>query len=138
VPRAALATAAALYLLAAWPEPAAVAPCAAPAREPDEPGRGAAVRCDGSPGPAPEGAAALLFGRPLDPNRASAADLELLPGIGPARAEAIEAARCVRPFDSVADLERVPGIGPVTRARIGPWLAVDPEVAADCTETHGR
>jgi hypothetical protein len=38
----------------------------------------------------------------------------------------------VRRFDSVADLERVPGIGPVTRAGLGPWLAIDPAAPADC------
>jgi DNA uptake protein ComE-like DNA-binding protein len=138
VPRAALATASALYLLAAWPETAAVTPCAAPARSGAEAGRGAEVRCDGAPGPAPEGAAALLFGHRLDPNRADAASLELLSGIGPARAEAIVAARCMRPFDSVADLERVPGIGPVTRARIGAWLAIAPGPPRDCGGSHER
>jgi DNA uptake protein ComE-like DNA-binding protein len=117
VPRAALATATALYLLAVWPEPAE-------------------LRRDDAPGAEPEGAAALLFGRRLDLNRAPAASLELLPGIGPARAEAIAAARCRRRFDSVADLERVPGIGPVTRARIGAWLAVDPAVPADCAASR--
>jgi DNA uptake protein ComE-like DNA-binding protein len=113
VTRAALATAAALYLLSAWPEPAE-------------------LRHDGAPGAEPEGAAALLFGRRLDPNRAPAASLELLPGIGPARAEAIAAARCRRRFDTLADLERVPGIGPVTRAGLAPWLAIDPGSPADC------
>jgi predicted flap endonuclease-1-like 5' DNA nuclease len=82
----------------------------------------AAVACDGGPGRAPQGAAGLLFGRPLDPNRASARDLEALPGIGPARASAIVHEAAERAFCAPADLERVPGIGPVTRARLAGWL----------------
>lgn len=81
-------------------------------------------------GPAPGGAAGLLFGRPLDPNRAAPAALEALPRIGPARAAAIAAAREGAPFCRLEDLLRVPGIGPHTLAAAAPGLALAPPPAA--------
>lgn len=89
-----------------------------------------AMAPSGAPSPAhdsvaPEsGPTRLLFGAALDPNRADAATLEVLPGIGPARAAAIVATRCERPFAAVSDLRRVPGIGPHTLRGIAPSLAV--------------
>lgn len=65
-----------------------------------------------------EGAAGLLWGVPLDLHRADTEALQVLPGIGPARARAIVAARCRRPFHSLADLRRIRGIGPRTVARL--------------------
>ena len=77
------------------------------------------------PGPAlrapPErGAARLLYGAALDPNREPSDVLQLLPGIGPARADAIIAAR---PICSLADLDRVPGIGGATLRALAGSLA---------------
>ncbi|HEU4431272.1 MAG TPA: helix-hairpin-helix domain-containing protein [Myxococcota bacterium] len=71
--------------------------------------------------PPPErGAARLLYGAALDPNREPSEVLQLLPGIGPARAEAIIAAR---PICSLADLDRVPGIGRSTLRALAGSLA---------------
>jgi competence protein ComEA len=64
----------------------------------------------------------LADGR-IDINRASAEELTTLPGIGPARAQAIIAAREERPFDSPGDLRRVSGIGEVTFQRLAPLIA---------------
>jgi len=70
------------------------------------------------PEPCREG---LVCGRPVDLNAVDGALLEALPGIGPARAQAIVAAR---PFAAVDELERVPGIGPKTLTALRPWLEV--------------
>ncbi len=134
VATAGLALAAALALLAARPLPAAgpagsePVPCAQPARLAAVSPGGVPVGCGG--GPALRGPERLLFGLRLDANRAEPGALEALPGIGPARAAAIAAERCRRPFASLAELERVPGIGPRTRAALQPWLEVaDPDQA---------
>jgi DNA uptake protein ComE-like DNA-binding protein len=123
-PRAAAVLA--LLALAHGAEPAGPDPGACP-----QPRLGAGtglaqVSCAGAEraGPAPPGAAALLFGRRLDPNVAPARALEALPGIGPARAAAIARAARVRAFCAPEDLERVPGIGPVGRARLAGWIEV--------------
>jgi competence protein ComEA len=60
----------------------------------------------------------------IELNRATAAELETLPGIGPARAQAIIAAREERPFRVPGDLRRVPGIGEATFQRLAPLVAV--------------
>jgi competence protein ComEA len=66
-------------------------------------------------------------GERLDPNSASAEELNRLPGIGPVLADRIVAEReRGGPFASVADLERVSGIGPAKRARIEPFLRIEP------------
>jgi competence protein ComEA len=104
------------------------APAACPAPREVAPGE---VRCDGPP--RLSGAAALLFGEPLDPNRAPAVALAALPGIGPGRAEAILRERAIRPFCRIEDLERVPGIGPRTLARMAPFLAVE-TVGGPCAD----
>lgn len=127
---AALAFAALLALLALAPRVQEAAPCSAPAAA-SAPG---VVRCGA--GPELRGPARLLFGLRLDPNRAERASLEALPGVGPARAAAIAAERCRRPFASPADLERVRGIGPRTRAALEPWLAVEPGRPARCAPLH--
>lgn len=126
--QAALWVACALALLALWPRGLREPLCALPTAGP-EPG---AVRCDGDTGRGLEGPARLLFGLRLDPNRAEPGSLETLPGIGPARAAAIVAERCRRPFSSLVDLERASGIGPRTRAALEPWLEVEPGAPARC------
>ena len=129
-PGAALALAACL-LAAPLAGTAARAPrCADPGELAATGGRSVAVRCDG--GPPVAGPARLVLGQGLDPNTADAAALEALPGIGPARAQAIVAQRCARRFASARELERVPGIGPASRARLAPWLAIDPAAEAAC------
>jgi competence protein ComEA len=65
----------------------------------------------------------LADGR-IDINRASAEELATLPGIGPARAQAIIAAREERAFTAPGDLRRVSGIGEVTFQRLAPLIAV--------------
>jgi transposase len=70
------------------------------------------------------GPARLLFGERLDLNCADAGALESLPGIGPARAAAIVAARCQRPFARPADVARARGIGPRTAAGLAGWVEV--------------
>jgi competence protein ComEA len=65
----------------------------------------------------------LADGR-IDINRASAEELATLPGIGPARAQAIIAAREERAFTAPGDLRRVPGIGEATFQRLAPLVAV--------------
>jgi len=102
-----------------------------------------ASRLDDVPEPPDEvkGPARLLFGLALDPNRADAAALEALPGIGPARAAAIVAARCERPFAGAWDLERVPGIGPRTRAGVEPNPVYDADLRPHgvvCAACHVR
>jgi hypothetical protein len=129
-PQAALAIGALLLALPlARPAPRA-ARCADPAEVAAEAGHTISARCDG--GPAVSGPARLVLGLGLDPNTADAASLEALPGIGPARAQAIVAARCARRFASPRELDRVPGIGPVGRARLEPWLAIDPTAEPVC------
>jgi competence protein ComEA len=55
----------------------------------------------------------------VDVNRADAAALQTLPGIGPAKAQAILAARArLGRFRRVEDLLEVPGIGPATLGRL--------------------
>jgi competence protein ComEA len=129
-PRAALALAAALLALP-WLRPAPAAPsCAEPAERAARDGHTIEVACGG--GSPVRGPARLLFGLPLDPNTADPASLEALPEIGPARARAIVAARCARRFESPRELERVAGIGARSRARLEPWLAVDPSAEPAC------
>lgn len=77
-----------------------------------------------------EGPARRLFGLPVDPNRADLDTLETLPGIGPARARAILAERCLRPFEQLDDLERVRGLGPVRVGALAPYLAISGDLAA--------
>ena len=130
---AALALAGLLAVRAFAPAGAAPAECPAPRERLARDGQSAAASCAGPAHAHPlRGPARLLFGLRLDPNRADRASLEVLPGIGPARAAAIEAERCRRPFDDVADLERVSGIGPRTVSRLTPWLAVDAAPQARC------
>jgi hypothetical protein len=130
---AAFALATLLALPPVLPRTAAWTSCSEPREELAGGGHSTAVRCAGAASGRPlRGTARLLFGLPLDPNRADRASLEALPGIGPARAAAIEAARCRRPFLELADLERVPGIGPLTRARVEPWLALEAPAEARC------
>jgi competence protein ComEA len=128
---AALCAAALLWALPGLPGAAPRAQCARPAEGEAEAGATRAVTCSG--GPALRGPARLLFGLHLDPNRAAPRELEALPGIGPARAAAIAAERCRRPFASTADLARVRGLGPRTRAALEPWLAVEAPAEARCT-----
>ena len=128
--RAALALAA-LLLAAPLARPAPRAmPCADPGELAATAGHTTAVRCGG--GPEVAGPARLVLGLGLDPNTADAASLETLPGIGPARAQAIVASRCARRFASPRELDRVPGIGPAGRARLAPWLAIDPSAEPAC------
>ncbi len=79
------------------------------------------------------GPARLLYGAALDANREPAEVLALLPGIGPARGEAIVAAR---PLCSLADLDRVPGVGPVTLRTLGTALAF-PALPHACEHSLG-
>jgi len=66
---------------------------------------------------------ALLLGQGIDVNSASAASLEALPSIGPARAQAIVAARSRRAFRNLDDLtQRVKGIGPVRGEQVAPYV----------------
>jgi competence protein ComEA len=133
--RAALLVTAVLGLLPLARGPGEAAPCAAPAERAARGAHSTAVGCAG--GPALRGPARLLFGLPLDANTADAAALETLPGLGPARAAAIVAARCARPFRALEDLARVPGIGARTRERLAQWLAVDPGAAPACAPGGG-
>ena len=128
--RAALAVAALLLALPLARPAARASRCVNPGEVATAAGHTTAVRCDG--GPAPSGPARLVLGLALDPNTADPASLEALPGIGPARAQAIVAARCAERFASLRDLERVPGIGPAGRARLEPFLAVDPAAEPAC------
>jgi len=128
--QAALGLAALLLALPLAHSAPRAARCAAPAEVAAEAGHTTSVRCDG--GPAVSGPARLVLGLGLDPNTADAASLETLPGIGPARAQAIVATRCARRFASPRELDRVPGIGPVGRARLEPWLAIDPAAEPAC------
>lgn len=74
-----------------------------------------------SAGPSSRGI--LADGR-VDVNTASAQELTTLPGIGPARAQAIIAARQERPFSVPGDLRRVSGIGEATFQRLAPLISV--------------
>ena len=66
---------------------------------------------------------ALLLGQGIDVNSASVASLDSLPSIGPARAQAIVAARARRPFRNLDDLtQRVKGLGPVRGEQLAPYL----------------
>lgn len=96
--------------------------------------RTVAAACERPGARALRGPARLLFGLGLDPNQADVASLEALPGIGPARAAAIAAERCRRPFASAADLARVSGIGPRTTARLAGWLELRSTAAARCIQ----
>ena len=73
------------------------------------------------PQPAGEGVERLLWGDRLDPNRAPREALLALPGVGPARADAIMAAR---PFCRIEDLMRVRGIGTVRLSRMADSLEI--------------
>jgi len=130
--RAALCFASALALLSLAPRSQHAPLCA----DPEAGAELAAVLCAGQSGTPLRGATRLLFGLRLDPNRADVASLEALPGIGPARAAAIAAERCRRPFAGPADLERVVGIGPRIRAALEPWIEVETGVAARCGAVH--
>ena len=102
----------------------AAAPCLSPAGRAEAAGRTIEFGCTGTPGGAGtlRGPGRLLFGLRLDANRADAHAFEALPGIGPARAEALVAARRERPFCRPRALERVAGIGPSVRKALEPWL----------------
>ncbi len=132
VATAGLALAAGLVLLAAWPDGPAPPACERPARLVEGSAAGPAVSCRGRGLPL-LGPERLLFDLRLDANRADPRALEALPGIGPARAAAIVAERCRRPFASLAELERVPGIGPRTRAGLQTWLEVADPTQARCS-----
>lgn len=71
----------------------------------------------------------LAPGERLDPNRAPVEELRRLPGVGPARAEAIVAARSAEPFRIAEDLVRVRGIGPASLDRLRPHLVLEGESA---------
>ena len=129
-PRAALLLGAALVALPLLRRPPEAAACTDPAERAARDGHTTEASCAG--GAPVRGPARLVLGQRLDPNTADPASLEVLPGIGPARAEAIVAARCRRRFASAGDLERVPGIGPRSRASLEPWLAVDPAETPAC------
>jgi len=77
-----------------------------------------------APPPAAAASRGVLPDGRIELNLASAAELETLPGIGPARAQAIIAARDERPFRVPGDLRRVPGIGEATFQRLAPLVAV--------------
>jgi competence protein ComEA len=96
--------------------------CTTPSARAEAAGRTVEVACGAGEGAALQGAARLLFGLRLDPNRADAAALEALPQLGPARAQALVAARRQQVFCGPLDLERVSGIGPRVRAAVAPWL----------------
>ena len=87
-----------------------------------------AVRCArGALGPNEHpmgGAPGLLFAIPLDLNSAEPRDLVAVPGIGPARAEAVVAARRDAPYTSLVDVTRARGVGNGTLARIREWVTV--------------
>jgi len=123
--RAAFALAALLFALPlAGREPPRAA-CPAPSERRAEAGHSVELACaSGASGRPLRGPARSLVGLPIDPNRADAATLESLPGIGPARAQAILAARERRPFERPEDLERVPGIGPRTLADLAGWIGI--------------
>lgn len=113
--------------LVGWLDLGAQAPrpeCAAPYRIGTDAGW-TVVGCGTGDEPPLAGAVGLLFGIPLDLNRASAQDLLALPGVGPARAEAIVAARADAPFCTVLGIERVRGIGPRTAQNIEGWVRAD-------------
>jgi hypothetical protein len=133
---AALLLAGGLALLAVWPGAAPPAGCPGARRLPSLPGAAVAVGCEPGPGPAVDGAAGLLFDRALDLNRADARSLEALPAIGPARAAAIAAERCRRPFAAVTELERVHGIGRRTARALEPWVTVSAGPPAGCPSLH--
>ena len=104
--------------------PPPVAPCAEPRLIASD-GIVSEVGCGAEDSQPLRGAAALLFGIPLDLNRAAIEDLVVLPGVGPARAEAIVAARGAAPFCEVGDLERVRGIGPRTVEGVAGWVRAE-------------
>ena len=118
------------WQLGAERTPSRRTPCVEPRSTPLVEGVTRAVVCDATRAGtvALRGPGRLLFGLPLDVNREPESSLLRLPGIGPARARAIVAARCVEPFRNVADLAKISGIGPVTvRGLHG--LAVAREIA---------
>ena len=84
------------------------------------------VRCPSQPasGKPLRGPVPLLFGLPLDLNTADVRALESLPGIGPSRAGAIAAARCVERLGDLASLARIPGIGPRTVEGLEGWAVI--------------
>ena len=103
-------------------------PCAHPRELVASGGHTRRVTCDRSArGGELRGPARVLFGLGIDPNTADASALEALPGVGPARAEAIVAARAAGAYRTLADLGRVRGIGPGTLRRAAPWLSFEPD-----------
>jgi hypothetical protein len=111
--------------------------CAFPVEARAEGGRSVEVECSGSAARRPNlrGPARLLFGLPLDLNVAQAASLESLPGIGPRRAAAIVAARCLEPFEDLEAVRRVVGIGSRTVEGLRGWAVA--EGTPDCLERAG-
>ena len=88
-----------------------------------------------------DGAAGLLFGRPVNLNFASQDDLESLPGLGPVRARALLAARDAHVLTSAEDLLRIRGIGPKTIQGLDGWVqgrsfAIDSEGTLSPLEAH--
>jgi competence ComEA-like helix-hairpin-helix protein len=131
VSSAGLLLAAALFVHALpWPGPEPE-PCVRPSESAASGGHTIEVACDAIERPARplRGPSRRLFGLPIDVNRADASTLASLPGIGPARANAILAARAERPFRSVADLERASGIGPVLLGRLRDHVTARPLAA---------
>jgi len=114
--------------------------CAFPVSSREHAGRTVEVECArfDRDGPALRGPARLLYGLPLDLNRASALSLESLPSIGPGRAAAIVAARCVERFAGLDAIRRVRGIGARTVESLRGWAIAEAEALCSADSKPGK